>query len=847
MKNNLARETANRKLTKGVWEMWVKKCEHREELKLLPVTRRARHHHRQVKLKKTWTIWTAYVQWRRHREAQYIRADAHYASRCLPRTLERWRWFVGLSQEKKDRQLRAVTFRREALQARFFYGWWTATQQSRDLRLMERMAILHHNGAVIKAHLKLWRLRAKEVRREQEKEFQSQEVAVQHYKYHLCLKAVQQWKDFTLESITRQEQDRLALRHQYRRQLRRVWTGWTQYLDYRRSKLQRKARGDQHYQKHILGKVMQAWKLFHGQAKRVNAQVQQRVHNHNIVTLSWALATWHENVRTERQNQHKESQAQKHRERQMMKLLLKRQSEWLCRTRLTAKFFHLWKHQLKLANDEREKTTQALWHWSVCLQYRTLQAWLHYTADRRRRADRIAIAMETRRRRLLREGVAQWLAMATDMADMRSNMAAQRQAEVAYGTFQIVRKCAMRWREKTLAGRRNLDKGLNRGGKTAPVVKDVSSVTRPTPSVASPVRPIPADVTRGLQVVDRTMAGPYTGRRDRPRPRHPDFLADSLKREGLLPKVPRKMDRPIPTPCYAPDQDLYLQQQGNNIVQVPTDIADQLTSTDETPPPKKPPTLPTRDPSINDKTSGSFQTQARVTDTRRCPADKDHDLESTPSSRPGPFPPQSLTGMTEPENAIQREKMPSSPPRGVKAVEEYELIPPSAFMVPKTDKQVANQTSPKQLQGKDSTLMPPAVFTSPGKEDSVEDAETRRVSYTDGQNETEEKGGDRSSHPQNGQKTVLEEMLHIKEAMQRYKENRKRLKRLEQHYKQLSSWLKQQQHVEGQADEVLQQVRLELQEIETEKNELSTKLQEDRPTIETMTARAQDILAVEGN
>ncbi|KAI8490304.1 spindle pole body protein Sfi1 [Branchiostoma belcheri] len=503
--------------------------------------------------------------------------------------------------------------------------------------------------------------------------------------------------------------------------------------------------------------------------------------------------------------------------------------------------------QLKLANDEREKTTQALWHWSVCLQYRTLQAWLQYTADRRRRADRIAIAMETRRRRLLREGVAQWLAMATDMADMRSNMSAQRQAEVAYGTFQIVRKCAMRWREKTLAGRRK-DKRLNRGDKTAPgpVVKDVPSVTRPTPSVASPVRPVPADLTRGMQVVDRAMAGPYTGRRDRPKPRHPDFLADSLKREGLLPKVPSKMDsRPIPTPYTAPDQDLYLQQQGNLIVQVPTDIADHLTSTDETPPPKNPPSLPTRDPSINDKTTGPFQTQARVADTRTRPADKDHDLESSPASRPGP--PQSFTGMTKPENASQREKMSSSPPRGDKAVEEYELIPPSAFMVPKTDKQVANQTSPKQLRGKDSTLMPPAVFTSPGKEDSVEDAETRRVSYTDGQNETEERGGDRSSHPQNGQKTVLEEMLHIKEAMQRYKENRKRLKRIEQHYKQLSSWLKEQQNVEGQGDEVLQQVRLELQEMETEKNELSTKLQEDRPTIETMTARAQDILAVEGN
>ncbi|XP_035673191.1 protein SFI1 homolog [Branchiostoma floridae] len=281
MKNKMAMETANRKLVKRVWVMWVKKCEHREELKLVPATRQARNHHRLVRLRKSWTIWMAYVQWRRHREAQYIQADAHYASRCLPRTLERWRWFVELSQDKKDRQLKAVAFRREALQARFFFGWWSATQQSRDLRLMERMAILHYNGAVIKAHLRLWRLRTREVRRELEKE----DMALQHFEYHLCLKAIQQWKDFTRENLNRQGQDRMAVRHHYRQQLRRAWAHWAQYMAYRRIKQQKKSTGEQHYQRHILTKLMQAWKLVHGQAKRTNMQVQQRVHHHNIVTL----------------------------------------------------------------------------------------------------------------------------------------------------------------------------------------------------------------------------------------------------------------------------------------------------------------------------------------------------------------------------------------------------------------------------------------------------------------------------------------------------------------------------------------------------------------------------------
>ncbi|CAH1257862.1 SFI1 [Branchiostoma lanceolatum] len=952
MKNRLAMETAYRKLTKRVWEMWMKKCEHREELKLLPATRIARHHHRQVKLKKAWTTWMAYVQWRRHRENQYIQADAHYAARCLPRTLERWKWFIELSQEKKDRQLKAVAFRREALQARFFYGWWTATQQRRDIRLMERMAILHHNGAIIKAHLRLWRLRTREARREQEKE----EVALQHYEYQLCLKAIQQWKDFTKENLTRHEQDRMAVRHHYRRQLRRVWTHWAQYVAYRRIKLQKKARGDQHYQQHILTKVMQTWKLYHGQAKRINMEVQQRVHNHNIATLRWALSRWLENVRSQVENRQKEGQAQKHWGREMLKLvfqtwheysvmhayrkqqteqkvaeartkldqaklkrmfstwvhhhhmlkqehrkelkadqhyrqhclqthyhtwrqfvalclrktLLKRQSEWLCRTQITAKFFLIWKCQLNLAHEEREKTTQALWHWSICLQYKTLQAWLWYTAERRRKADRIAVAMETRRRRLLREGVAQWLAMAADMADMRSKMAAQRQADVAYDTFQIVRKCAMRWREKTLAGRCK-DKRLTRGVKTVPepAVKDAPSVTRPTPSVASPVRPTPADHTRGMQAVDRSMTGPYATRRERPKPRHPDFLADSLKREGLLPKPPSKMESIlISTPYYTQDQNLYLQQQGLPVIptskpQVPIAAATYPTSTetDETQT-QVPSKHPTRDPYVADNTS---KTQTKVTDTRPTPHRSENVAKVLNSeSRPRPIAPHLATRTTKPGKdqvtpkiAGNREKSLPSPTRGVKplnpVVGEYELIPPSAFMVPKTDRQAANQTSPKHLEGKNASLLPPAVFESPEKEDRVKDADRRKdriekqTSGADEQAERAEEKGDGSSHLQNGQKTLLEEMLQIKEVMQKYKENRKRLKRIEQHYKQLSSWLKEQHHLEGQDDEVLQQVRLELQEMETEKDELTTKLQEEKPTIEAMAVRAQDILALEGN
>ena len=46
------------------------------------------------------------------------------------------------------------------LQAKYFYVWQSVVTQSQDARLMERMAVLHHDQALVRAHFGVWRLRA---------------------------------------------------------------------------------------------------------------------------------------------------------------------------------------------------------------------------------------------------------------------------------------------------------------------------------------------------------------------------------------------------------------------------------------------------------------------------------------------------------------------------------------------------------------------------------------------------------------------------------------------------------------------------------------------------------------
>lgn len=57
--------------------------------------------------------------------------------------------------------------------------------------------------------------------------------------------------------------------------------------------------------------------------------------------------------------------------------------------------------------------------------------WYVYTQERKRKKARIADALERRRMTLIKCGAAKWLAVASDLAQMRQKYAAQQGAEVS--------------------------------------------------------------------------------------------------------------------------------------------------------------------------------------------------------------------------------------------------------------------------------------------------------------------------------------------------------------------------------------------------------------------------------
>ena len=71
------------------------------------------------------------------------------------------------------------------------------------------------------------------------------------------------------------------------------------------------------------------------------------------------------------------------------------------------------------------------------MQQKVLNGWLQYVAQQRHKKQRIAVAMEMRRQRLLREGVGQWLRVATDMEERREKKAAHFYAQVSQVTVTM--------------------------------------------------------------------------------------------------------------------------------------------------------------------------------------------------------------------------------------------------------------------------------------------------------------------------------------------------------------------------------------------------------------------------
>ncbi|XP_036382180.1 protein SFI1 homolog [Megalops cyprinoides] len=253
--------------------------------------------------------------------------------------------------------------------------------------------------------------------------------------------------------------------------------------------------------------------------------------NHHRVLLRSSLRAWHL-----QHCQHKHKKA------------MKGQADGFQERKICLHHFTFWKRQLILRRDDAEHTEVALWHWSLSLQAKVMEAWRGWIVERRQMRDRLAHAAQFHRDQLLREGVAHILTYTADMGSFRVSLALQTQEQSARRLQSVVRHCAMRWKQQALC---KPDGCRSRHHKKSvisclPVPDSASESTSKDTSTGHALEQGPRDCTSNEWVFVRASSL---------QPRIPDHLLNSLDTE-VAPRPTPSSTQLLPShPICTSDRD----------------------------------------------------------------------------------------------------------------------------------------------------------------------------------------------------------------------------------------------------------------------------------------------------
>lgn len=500
--NNLAQRMAilhyNRQLLDHYWLSWRERTlrclEEREGEELA-----AGHcHYRQ--LHNAFHLWRENVAELKQERALEFDAMQSDHRRCLRRSWNGWIEFLVGRREKWRKLLKADLHYQRTLLNKVLVGWkqYQSCIQSVLQQVHEKET--QHHTALLRLSFSTWRRNAIALAEETRKNKQ----ADCHYRMAIVSKVLSQWREVVAmrvynrhqeEEIVRdakEQLDRLCLRARFLH-----WREFTQRAKIQREKMENAA---MHQRKNLLQQCLLKWKQY--------------------------------------------------RLMQLRKMLLQSRGEWLMAQRISRSSFCWWKKQVLKKQCERKLTVRALWHWSLSLQGKVFDGWVHFVMEQHRKKARIAQAVERYRSDLLQTGVRSILQYVSGMKQFRGQLRAQHQVQAAYDLHQIVYRCAMTWKEKALCPRGDLPPTLSvplrkhvtfqipgsptarRKATTLPTTKpELSPVSCEESSIIVSAWDVPLHFLHSLRPV-------------RQPPRRPEFLSPSSSRYQLLKRDERETSHP---------------------------------------------------------------------------------------------------------------------------------------------------------------------------------------------------------------------------------------------------------------------------------------------------------------
>ncbi|XP_075754143.1 protein SFI1 homolog isoform X2 [Pelodiscus sinensis] len=709
----------------------------------------ARDHYCHLLLWNTFHLWKKNIQEIRSERAKEMKAARFHYSKRLQWSWSKWRKYVEHRSKKWKTLVQADIHYQHSLLGRVLAAWKSYQQNIQSVLRQGAEKEDAHRRALLRQMLNTWRENTVALVGEAKKAVQAE----QHYRRSTLLKVLLQWRDTTCVRVYCRQQEAAALREARK------------CLDMVR-----------------LRAIFLHWKEFTTRSLVLRVQLNTAAQHHQRQLLQECLAKW----------------KQFHR-RCIGKMLLQRRGDQLMAWRLCSACFSCWKRQLLQKQWERQETVRALWHWSLSLQGKVFDAWLGFVREQQRKKGRIEKAVGVYRAALLREGVTQILRYTAGMKQFRGQLQAQHQLKAAYSLHQTVSRCALLWKQKALC--RSLDKPLS----LLPSLKKRVTFKVPMPDansgaggdaakaaiLCSVPQPLKTDDLPFLSAARHSMLSELnTIRQGRLQPRRPDFLLQSLEREGLL-GIPFSGLEGLEVPLLQTSMSKHRAQAEALLTSNQTEQSrcNQLSQLDSTSYTSSPLPVPTPLPGVS--------SWMPVT----C-----HPAQTSP--KPVLLPPSSFMSRLRGESE-------KNEGQSLKGHLETFLQDPEQVTAEER-KQLDSQAHllPKDVAGKESKPKP-ADESKSRQGDSLEGAKLR--------------------------KQLEAELQHIRQQMQHYHDSKQELKSCQRQARILHKWLEMSTVGPGEVEQDVQHVQEELDQLEVQINTLTKVLLEERECLQCYILRVQDI------
>ncbi|XP_019864396.1 PREDICTED: protein SFI1 homolog isoform X2 [Amphimedon queenslandica] len=267
------------------WLKWIGRCEQSEDIKLYPMTKKAREHHCIKVYVYYWKRWRVYIEYKKFRGAQLVRAMRHYNSKILPIYFGALKNNVTRCRTKRDMILSSEEFRERILISQYFYQWLKVYGLKIEERESISVAVEYSQERLLKRFLGTWRKKLLTLYSVAKLET----VAQAHQKHQVLSNSLRKWRNKLL-SVQKSES------HYDRRLLKWVWSNWREYLASKKEVRSVYNVAVQFWCLSVLRRCMGAWKSYCSISKMKRANILIANEHYHKILASNTLHDWKVNV-----------------------------------------------------------------------------------------------------------------------------------------------------------------------------------------------------------------------------------------------------------------------------------------------------------------------------------------------------------------------------------------------------------------------------------------------------------------------------------------------------------------------------------------------------------------------